>query len=101
MKLAPTVEEAEEMAESEGDEREEFEDDLVMVDYVETKLDRQFKSLLLDSKGQDANSAFDAMGVGYLVKYIDKKVSRKVNNGIQSAINIVLKKSIKFCDHRI
>lgn len=32
---------------------------------------------------------------------MDKKINKKLNSGIQAAIKIVLKKSIKFCDQRM
>jgi hypothetical protein len=52
---------------------------MVMIDYTETKLDKHFKSLI---ESRDNCAPFDSLGLSYLVNYIDKKINRKVNNGI-------------------
>ena len=90
------VEAAQEMADS--DDENEFKEDLAKLEDAESKLDSQFKESI---EQKDGIAAFNTMAISHLFNYMDKKITRKLNSGIQAAIKIVLKKSIKFCDHRM
>lgn len=90
------VEEAEAMADSDDDR--DFGSDFSKVEDAELKLETHFKDIMLD---KDGVAASNSLTISHLFNYLDKKINKQINNGVQYATKIVLKKSIKFCDQRM